>query len=120
GVESVSNRGAAGAGLGPRGLIFAPNHPVILELATADGVAANDPIAVSVVAPAHDEAPNLVRLLAEVRAALDPLGIAWELIVVDDGSGDETPALLARLDEADPHLLHIRLAPRRVHTSDLA
>src|SRR5438093_397986 len=119
-VEGVSNLGAAGAGLGPRGLIFARDHPVILEPATADGVAANDPIAVSVVAPAHDEAPNLVRLLAEVRAALDPLGIAWELIVVDDGSGDETPALLARLAEADHHLRPLRLARRSGQTAALA
>ena len=93
---------------------------MILEPATADGVAANDPIAVSVVAPAHDEAPNLVRLLAEVRAALDPLGIAWELIVVDDGSGDETPALLARLAEADHHLRPLRLARRSGQTAALA
>src|SRR5439155_298648 len=85
-------------------LLSARNRPVILEPATADRVSANDPIAVSVVVPAQDEAPNLVRLVAEVRAALDPLGIAWELIVVDDGSDDDTPALLARLAEAEPPL----------------
>ncbi len=85
---------------------------MILEPATADRVSASDPIAVSVVVPAHDEAPNLVRLVAEVRAALDPLGIAWELIVVDDGSDDDTPALLARLAGADHRLRPLRLARR--------
>ncbi|HUE29268.1 MAG TPA: glycosyltransferase, partial [Verrucomicrobiae bacterium] len=83
-------------------------------------VPAGDPIALSVVAPAHDEAPNLVRLVAEVRAALDPLGIAWELIVVDDGSDDETPALLARLAEADHRLRPLRLARRSGQTAALA
>ncbi len=92
---------------------------MILELATADRVPANDPIAVSVVVPAHDEAPNLVRLVAEVRAALDPLGIAWELIVVDDGSDDDTPALLARLAEADHRLRPLRLARRSGQTAAL-
>ncbi len=92
---------------------------MVLELATADRVPANDPIAVSVVVPAHDEAPNLVRLVAEVRAALDPLGIAWELIVVDDGSDDDTPALLARLAEAEPRLRPLRLARRSGQTAAL-
>ena len=92
---------------------------MILELATADRVSANDPIAVSVVVPAHDEAPNLVRLVAEVRAALDPLGIAWELIVVDDGSDDDTPALLARLAEAEPRLRPLRLTRQSGQTAAL-
>ncbi|HTD27052.1 MAG TPA: glycosyltransferase, partial [Candidatus Elarobacter sp.] len=92
---------------------------MILELATADRVPANDPIAVSVVVPAQDEAPNLVRLVAEVRASLDPLGIAWELIVVDDGSDDDTPALLARLAEAEHRLRPLRLARRGGQTAAL-
>ena len=52
-------------------------------------------VTLSVVVPAHDEAPNLERLLPEVHAALDPPGVAWELIIVDDGSDDDTPAILA-------------------------
>ena len=58
-------------------------------------------IGLSVVTPAHDEAPNLERLLREVRAALDPTGIAWELIVVDDGSTDETPRCSPALAATD-------------------
>ena len=92
---------------------------MIPEPAAADRVAANDPIVLSVVAPAHDEAPNLVRLVVEVRAALDPLGIAWELIVVDDGSDDDTPALLARLAEAEPRLRPLRLGRRSGQTAAL-
>lgn len=42
----------------------------------------------SVVAPARNEAENLPRLIADVEKALAPAGFAFELIIVDDGSGD--------------------------------
>ncbi|HYR95483.1 MAG TPA: glycosyltransferase, partial [Candidatus Binatus sp.] len=74
----------------------------------------------SVVVPAHDEAENLPRLLSEVAAALDPTGIAWELIVVDDGSADETPAVLARLATGEPRLRPLRLERRSGQTAALA
>src|SRR5262245_33699410 len=76
-------------------------------------------IGLSVVAPAHNEAPNLERLLREVHAALDPTGTAWELIVVDDGSTDETPKILARLVATDAHLRPITLATRSGQTAAL-
>jgi len=78
-----------------------------------------DEIALSVVVPAHDEAPNLEALLNEVRRALDPVGLAWELIVVDDGSTDETSQLLARLAARDPRLRPLRLPTRRGQTAAL-
>jgi 4-amino-4-deoxy-L-arabinose transferase-like glycosyltransferase len=71
------------------------------------------------VAPAFDEAPNLERLLRETQAALDPIGITWELIVVDDGSTDDTPNVLARLAALDPRLRPIRLAGRHGQTAAL-
>ena len=76
--------------------------------------------ALSVVVPAYDEADNLERLLAEVRAALDPTGLRWELIVVDDGSTDATPEILAALAGLDRRVRPIRLPRRRGQTSALA
>jgi dolichol-phosphate mannosyltransferase len=42
----------------------------------------------ALVIPTLREAANMRPLLARTRAALDPLGLAYEVIVVDDDSGD--------------------------------
>lgn len=54
------------------------------------------PVAVSVVIPVRNESENLRSLVAEIETALgDAPG--WEIVCVDDGSSDGTPALLAEL-----------------------
>lgn len=53
----------------------------------------------SVVVPLHNEAENVAPLAAEVRAALDG-ALAYELLLVDDGSTDATYAACARLRES--------------------
>jgi 4-amino-4-deoxy-L-arabinose transferase-like glycosyltransferase/glycosyltransferase involved in cell wall biosynthesis len=73
----------------------------------------------SVVVPALDEAANLGTLVTEVREALDPAGITWELIVVDDGSTDETAEVLAALAAAEPRLRHLRHERRAGQTAAL-
>jgi 4-amino-4-deoxy-L-arabinose transferase-like glycosyltransferase len=74
----------------------------------------------SVVVPAYEEAPNLDRLVSEVRAALDGAALTWELVIVDDGSADETPAVLAALAAAEPRLRPLRHVTRRGQTAALA
>jgi dolichol-phosphate mannosyltransferase len=61
---------------------------------------------VSVVIPAKNEAENLAGLIAEVHAAM--AGRNYEIIVVDDGSTDDTPRLLAEWSKTDPRLVHHR------------
>ena len=48
----------------------------------------------SLVIPCYNEEENVPTLLQRVEAALKRLGRPFEVIVVDDGSTDATPALL--------------------------
>jgi 4-amino-4-deoxy-L-arabinose transferase-like glycosyltransferase len=66
-------------------------------------------VVLSVVVPARDEAPNLERLVTELRLALEPIALPWELVVVDDASLDGTPAVLAALAASDPRIRSVRL-----------
>lgn len=50
---------------------------------------------VSCVVPCYNEADNLARLLPLLGDALSQCARAWEVIVVDDGSTDASPLLLA-------------------------
>jgi len=61
---------------------------------------------ISVVVPVHDEAPNLLPLITAIGEAL--AGIDHEIVYVDDGSADATPAILAKLAAELPSLVHIR------------
>ncbi|MCC7007348.1 MAG: glycosyltransferase family 2 protein [Acidobacteria bacterium] len=58
----------------------------------------------SVVIPIHDESPNLDDLYRELTATLDAWGRTYELLFVDDGSTDDSFAILARLHRDDPRV----------------
>lgn len=63
----------------------------------------------SVVAPAHNEEDNLQPLVREIAAALDPLKLPYEIIIIDDGSTDATGAILSDLLTQYPQLCVIRM-----------
>ena len=55
----------------------------------------------SVVVPCFNEEGNIERAVTSAADAVAPLVQgAYEIVVVDDGSRDETPAILSRLKEA--------------------
>lgn len=62
---------------------------------------------IAVVIPARDEADNVGPLLADVRAALDGR-VDYEVVFVDDGSEDATPAILHDASQAFPRLRWVR------------
>jgi glycosyltransferase involved in cell wall biosynthesis len=62
----------------------------------------------SVVIPIRNEAPAIPELVSELTATLTGWGRAFEIIVVDDGSTDESFEILSRLQAADPRLRIIR------------
>lgn len=63
----------------------------------------------SVVIPIKDECDNLRPLHERLRQALEPLGLAYEVVFVDDGSGDGSFAVLEALAAGDPRVKGVRL-----------
>ncbi len=83
----------------------------------ADGPGAGETL--SIIVPAKDEAASLPELLGEVVRWFRPLTRSrpgrpilggFEVLIVDDGSTDDTPAVLARLARDCPELRPVRLA----------
>ncbi|MBX3474193.1 MAG: glycosyltransferase family 2 protein [Planctomycetes bacterium] len=67
-------------------------------------------IELSLVIPAYNEAARLPAFLDSVLAYLPTLGLAHEIIVVDDGSGDATSAEVRRRQSDHPQLRLLRHA----------
>jgi dolichol-phosphate mannosyltransferase len=63
---------------------------------------------ISVVLPCYNEADNLEPMLAELRAALEPLGRSYEVIYVDDGSTDDSADRLMRLQAQHACVRYVR------------
>lgn len=64
----------------------------------------------SVVVPMYNEAENVEPLLDRIHLALEPYPWPWEVVLVDDGSSDATPAELARCaGNFGPHVRVVEL-----------
>lgn len=69
----------------------------------------SDPV-ISVVVPLYCEEQRVDALLAALRETLDEIGLAWEIVLVDDGSTDATWARIGAAAEETMNLTAIRLS----------
>jgi dolichol-phosphate mannosyltransferase len=63
----------------------------------------------SVIIPVYNEEESLAILWPELRRALEPLGLGFEVIFVDDGSQDRSAEILRSFREADARVRLVRL-----------
>jgi glycosyltransferase involved in cell wall biosynthesis len=73
----------------------------------------------SVVVPVFNEQEVLPLFAGRMRPVLDGLGVAYEVLVVDDGSRDATPAVLEGMRRTWPQLRVIRLRRNSGHQNAL-
>jgi len=74
----------------------------------------------SIVIPVYNEEGNVEPLIQEINGALRPLEKPYEIVVVDDGSRDETFDRLARLHQRERRLRVVRLKRNFGQTAAIA
>ena len=65
-------------------------------------------VSYSVVLPAYNEEKTINRAIDETLVAFEVFGEPFEIIVVDDGSHDQTAALVREKQASIPNLLFIK------------
>ena len=65
---------------------------------------------ISCVIPAYNEAPSLPRLITDILATLTPLSAQVEIIVVDDGSRDNTASVMQSVCQQHPQVMYLKLS----------
>lgn len=68
------------------------------------------PLDVSVVCAVYEESEVVERLVDRISAAMSAFAGTWELVLVDDGSGDDTLDRLKGCTAREPHLRVVELA----------
>lgn len=58
----------------------------------------------SVIVPFYNESENIARMYQAILGAVEPLGVPFEMVFVDDGSKDDTLQIATRLARTDPRL----------------
>jgi glycosyltransferase involved in cell wall biosynthesis len=74
----------------------------------------------SIVVPFHNEEENLPPLYRRLTKVMEDLGEDYELVFVDDGSADRTPAILREISALDPRITGVRLRRNFGQTAALA
>jgi polyisoprenyl-phosphate glycosyltransferase len=74
---------------------------------------------ISVVVPAHDEQGAIPQLVERLRSVLDAAAEEWEVVLVDDGSTDETWEQMRQASAADARVRSLRLSRNFGHQAAL-
>jgi glycosyltransferase involved in cell wall biosynthesis len=69
-----------------------------------------DVLSLSIVVPAYNEEEALSLLIPRIQRAVDPLNIKYEVIIIDDGSQDDTYGLACRLTSKDTPIKAVKLS----------
>jgi len=101
----------------PTSLTGAPLQPVAVS---PESPSSSSSLDLSVVVPLYNEEGSLPHLIDQVLAALRPLPLRFELVQVDDGSRDGTPALLRDLAGRVPELVAVLLRRNYGQTAAMA
>lgn len=75
---------------------------------------------ISIIVPLKNEARSISTLIGEIRDALDKIGRPNEVILVDDGSDDETWELISALARDDRRVVAIRFRQNQGQTAALS
>lgn len=78
------------------------------------------PPRVSIVVPVYNEEESLPVLVEEIRSAMAGATPDYEILLVDDGSTDGSPAALARAAAAEPRIRILRLRQNSGQSAALA
>ena len=62
---------------------------------------------ISIVLPAHNEAENLPILVSDITNCLNNLGWEYEIIIVNDGSTDNTKNIVLELKNKNNHIKEV-------------
>ena len=74
----------------------------------------------SIVVPVYNEEENVRPLFEKIQAVCETIGVAYEVLFVDDGSRDETFAVLSELSKQEPQLAVIRFQKNAGQTAAMA
>ena len=74
----------------------------------------------SIVVPVYNEEENVRPLFEKIQAVCEAIGETYEVLFVDDGSSDETFAVLAELSEEKSQLVVIRFRENAGQTAAMA
>jgi polyisoprenyl-phosphate glycosyltransferase len=74
----------------------------------------------SVVLPCYNESEVILETYRRVTAVCQQVGKPWEIIVVNDGSRDDTWAKLAALCKTDDHIVAVNLSRNHGHQAALS